>query len=564
MGSWPRRLLHVPTMTSLEWQPGNFYGNYKAPKYNAISYTWGRWRLREGQKVDAQALKIRGISWPVPRIDPSHFTARQLHRAIKQATSGTTKSNQNLHENIEFLWIDIACIDLRRGEPRSAAEMGRQAAIFRQATDTYAWISTKTFSDFERIFAVFEKLPKQPENAGAHIKPAFTCLREIIEDPWFSSVWTLQEAFLRALDTEFISRDGHLIRPPRGHSIDAPPSGGLRDFVSSAIRIENLCHQVQLQDLQGNHWEPQLVQASQDLSKLLSDKGLRALDSQHPTAVYRAAMERTASNDCDYAYGIQQVFNLRVGSSSALTGSQRSYSRSELEQELGEQLLAKQPVLSQLFVQSEPVKSFGDGWHITKSSIVPVNSFLSNWTTTNHNNVGYCKPSCYFSSHRIGDMLWAKFEGLTCSFKDLESHCQRLDRDPGKMVPHGSTVLQLLLDNIPELQKCPQVTTPQSSKDYDFHGTRTGPQMKACRKWLAQHYNNKLVVLLLSRRMDDDVNPYQRLGLLLSWRPSLTSPGRYWQRIGICQWSYKWPGLQTEPNLQGEGKLWKRTEGLFG
>src|SRR5450755_4332269 len=42
---WPRRLLHLPSWTSLEWQPGDCYGSYHRPKYSAISYTWGRFRL---------------------------------------------------------------------------------------------------------------------------------------------------------------------------------------------------------------------------------------------------------------------------------------------------------------------------------------------------------------------------------------------------------------------------------------------------------------------------------------------------------------------------------------
>src|SRR5450432_689397 len=31
--NWPRRLLHVPTMTSYKWAPGNNYGRWKEPAY---------------------------------------------------------------------------------------------------------------------------------------------------------------------------------------------------------------------------------------------------------------------------------------------------------------------------------------------------------------------------------------------------------------------------------------------------------------------------------------------------------------------------------------------------
>jgi len=40
IGNWPQRLLHVPSMTSFEWEPGNRYGVHIVPLYNAFSYTW--------------------------------------------------------------------------------------------------------------------------------------------------------------------------------------------------------------------------------------------------------------------------------------------------------------------------------------------------------------------------------------------------------------------------------------------------------------------------------------------------------------------------------------------
>ncbi|KAL4908407.1 hypothetical protein BDW74DRAFT_175089 [Aspergillus multicolor] len=58
---WPRRLLHVSTMTSHKWQPGSRYNGQREPRYNAISYTWGRWRLDDGiaEKPDETPIEIR-------------------------------------------------------------------------------------------------------------------------------------------------------------------------------------------------------------------------------------------------------------------------------------------------------------------------------------------------------------------------------------------------------------------------------------------------------------------------------------------------------------------------
>lgn len=46
---WPRKLLHVPSMTSYPWAPGDRYGEAVKPGYLAITYMWGRWRLGDGE-----------------------------------------------------------------------------------------------------------------------------------------------------------------------------------------------------------------------------------------------------------------------------------------------------------------------------------------------------------------------------------------------------------------------------------------------------------------------------------------------------------------------------------
>lgn len=89
IGRWPRRLLHVPSMTSLEWEPGNFYGVTQAPKYNILSYTWGRYRLdRDGYQrppelESIRGIPIQGVEWDVPPIDPIHFTEHGLRTVLE-------------------------------------------------------------------------------------------------------------------------------------------------------------------------------------------------------------------------------------------------------------------------------------------------------------------------------------------------------------------------------------------------------------------------------------------------------------------------------------------------
>ncbi|KAK8074099.1 hypothetical protein PG994_004998 [Apiospora phragmitis] len=134
--SWPRRLLHVKTLTSFEWQPGNTYGGDVEPAYNAISYTWGNFRLASGERPDVKAMPFEGIDWQssLPRMKPECFTTEDLHRAIKVAAKTYLE-----YPEVNFVWLDIACID-QRNTRDSEAEIGRQVKIFKKAMDTFVWL----------------------------------------------------------------------------------------------------------------------------------------------------------------------------------------------------------------------------------------------------------------------------------------------------------------------------------------------------------------------------------------------------------------------------------------
>ena len=147
IGKWPRRLLHVPSMTSMEWKPGDRYGQHVAPRYNAVSYTWGRYDLdfpgakKSRQYRKTKSIEIKGIEWPVPRISPEHFRVDQFQRLIWR----TCEPFDISEEKVDFLWLDVACIDQNNG-PQKLAEIGRQAAIFHGAYRVFIWL-TKLSAD---------------------------------------------------------------------------------------------------------------------------------------------------------------------------------------------------------------------------------------------------------------------------------------------------------------------------------------------------------------------------------------------------------------------------------
>ncbi|KAL8785650.1 MAG: hypothetical protein Q9195_008547 [Heterodermia aff. obscurata] len=143
MGSWPQRLLHAPTMTSHECTPGNVYANHLAPRYNAISYTWGRFDLDYAPQGCNKAvlrkttsIKVEGTTWAsnIPRIDPKHFRVVDFENVIARTLDMCDP------KDVEFVWLDIACIDQKDG-PQKAAEIGRQADIFKGAQNVFIWLT---------------------------------------------------------------------------------------------------------------------------------------------------------------------------------------------------------------------------------------------------------------------------------------------------------------------------------------------------------------------------------------------------------------------------------------
>ena len=123
----------MPSMTSLEWKPGNSYGTDRAPRYAALSYTWGRWKILNDQGSPLPALDVQGTSWKIPPVRESLFTVAEFETVIKTITR---------EAECNFVWLDIACIDQNPGSAQAASEIGKQIKIFRSAYQTFIWLAS--------------------------------------------------------------------------------------------------------------------------------------------------------------------------------------------------------------------------------------------------------------------------------------------------------------------------------------------------------------------------------------------------------------------------------------
>lgn len=153
ISTWPRRLVHLPSFSSLEWQPGHTYGPHQHPKYNAISYTWGRFRLDTRRNLTEALRKVKGIGidncpWTVPPIDPARFTVEEFRTALHNAATSDGGGGVSARGH-QFVWLDVACID--QSADAGKLEIGRQAAIFRGAQRVYIWLTKFLSPKLEKI-----------------------------------------------------------------------------------------------------------------------------------------------------------------------------------------------------------------------------------------------------------------------------------------------------------------------------------------------------------------------------------------------------------------------------
>ena len=98
---------------SFEWQPGDVYGGAPSPAYNAITCTWGRWRLQEDELVEEATVgvvPIRGTHWPIPRV----HTVQQFRNLLEAVTTLRPREiihNESAVKEISFVRLDVACVD---------------------------------------------------------------------------------------------------------------------------------------------------------------------------------------------------------------------------------------------------------------------------------------------------------------------------------------------------------------------------------------------------------------------------------------------------------------------
>jgi hypothetical protein len=534
---WPRRLLHIPTMTSLERQQGNVYGDQKEPRYGILTYTWGRWQT---DRVDA--IDIKGTTWKIPAVAEEHFTVSRFKGVIDK-----------IGEEVEYAWVDVACIDQEDNRVKMD-EVGRQVGIFKQAHRVFVWLNRLEPEKLQRCLdEIFTSGPeleheKSADGVLARLYSLNNAMEMLFNDPWFSSLWTLQESVLRR-DAMILSQEA---RPVplcymEGYAF-------LATLISACQNIHTGIDRIQTK-YKSHFWDPNIKKTASKLQNTIERVGCHFLYTSNPNVQYSAARFRKTSYELDRIYGIMQIYGLKLGESKGPYEVKPTLD--QLEDEFGVALMSRSPVLAQMFTHIR-TPTQGKSWRITQYSRVPdpVMVYLPPYNVNNRPQGGPPEERrhCQFSVHpSLGQV---HIEGKSWEFGGLVKHWyQQWDPSRNTDVEHCI----MLDENDHVLGRIPprlaQLNLPADGRQHEL-----GDAL------LALFRDRKLVWFLVGEkpgrwvRDTDQGATYTTcfLGLILLWREE----AEWWERIGICSWDvgeHFWDGEQPRapfPNCSSfKGRL---------
>ena len=383
-------------MTSMQWKPGNVYGQDTEPRYSILSYTWGRFEVPQGPR-----LHVKGIDWQIPSISEDHFTVTALSRLL-----------EHVKLKDEYIWIDIACIDQNQVKEKME-EIGRQASIFKGARQAYVWLNKH-----------------EPEALQQHIQTLMRCcydfahgtidavqaaeemidsISHTLQDPWFSSLWTLQESVLQR-HAILLNRNGEPVTT-HGPWIDESAFCQLMD-ISGACAIARRMTDQAMQTESGAHQSGSQSPQSrrlQSLRTIIDESGLDFTLCPNPNIQYAAARFRKTSRGEDRIYAIMQVYGYRLGNSATSIRKIRHFRLEDLELQFLTTLTSQSVILSQAF-QHLKVAEAGQSWCITNQIRVPQR--LQNIVVHEQ----FLSSACTISVRKRYE---AYFEGNCCTLREL-------------------------------------------------------------------------------------------------------------------------------------------------
>lgn len=579
---WPRRLLHIPSMVSILRSGSSTYGDTVRPKYSILSYTWGRWQVRQPDVLtdgpETLHLPVEGVTWQIPIISEDHFTVDAFQRVVDQlGRLGET----------EWAWVDIACID-QENDLVKMDEVGRQASIFKNASKAFVWLSHTSASflseAFPAIFSYIDRLDFLHEDyESTAVQRNLEGLRDVLDgifgDPWFSSLWTLQEYTLRP-EARILDMNAECSRVSDEEYYGEPTTTvcdtenqGLshldRSMGDLAMILRTVTSELDNFAMMNGRFsedpsrDAMKLSMAQDIIALIRSFGCGTdgpLQVTNPNVQYGAAKFRKTTRDEDRIYAISQIYNVRVGR--AVRPEDHSQTLDGLVEEFGLAINTRSPLYGQLFIHTGSPPCRGRTWCITEDSEVP-------WHL-----VRVEPPVEVTSSIRqaVDGLGGVEIEGRCSSFWHLHEACLNAEKSFDAFFAHFSLCLDKHVRQLvdPERQLYEITSYLHLGEECTTYLTRLGPK-------------ENLVVMLLgtgapvtTKGSWDLVGglplaPRSHYGVLLQEVEVVSESGsgmtstrtKAYQRLGICRW--QGPGLSNDSARSFDALLgWDAVLGELG
>lgn len=512
---WPRRLLHVNgrSLTSVERTGDSTYGAFERPQYNILSYTWGRFESSTGE-----AVVIHNVPWDIPKLRPDHFTTDDFYRIIERVSQGCS-----------HIWLDVACID-QENEATKMIEIGHQAAIFQRAEYAYIWLSHCSVEAVTSLVQQmhYDVLSSLTKCTTRSLRRCLRRLQVVLDDPWFSSLWTLQEAFLRPAAI-ILARDGSTL-----------PFDSMQDvWLEVVLEYLSDWHDYMQALLRNSDLLRKGVQVkttlAREIIRRIDMSGAKELCVSNGMQLYSISTSRSPRNPLHKIYGIMQVFGLALDGTKFESQDQDDL-LDRLADLLGDHINMLSPVFAQMFIHTgdhRPKKSF------SLSSSLRVPPFVSDKLSALE-----AKGMGSITFHQ-SDPTQYLFGGYICDFLAMCTFWERAR----SLCPPLQTNHQLR-DRI-EYIHLDQTTRNRRAFPAGLleEGSLSGPPGKLNELILAEYGPEVRILLLgkagsLNRCRPTSWGPFSWAGILA--HPLTDESGTHWVRMGICIWDVMDEELELE------------------
>lgn len=598
---WPRRLLNVPSMISKSrLLDSTMYDDVQSPSYNILSYTWGRYAIPAGP-----ALNVSNVSWQIPPIDGEiHFTVAQFAHIVGCVAdpSFVGKAENESGDPVQtnhprgaandlgdtcHLWLDVACIDqgsTNESQTLRMEEIGKQIMIFGRAETAYVWLSHHKADELASILSELGTVALKfetifiPTDIACHptdgtweqwLEQATSSFERLLADPWFTSLWTFQEAFLRqdaillSLEAQPIAiepqlrtllgekvKQRDLIVGREDYDLYSKAIHGRYWTVATLAAIFSWVHSTVLFVLRASNVGRETVVGIRlrNLLDLLTQSGIVHLASTNPFALYHATKFRKTSRREDRVFGCMQIFNVRIGYPSTLFRSDATYN--ELNGELALWLINRHGPNSQMFVHTKPTE-LGKRWRFTLDCVV-TDDFMPQMFRSYEMYLGF-----WVARSRSWGL---RFNGIAYDFEALAVRWST----PSKCKPCQSEIeLSLCLDR-PSIGALEVIALDECDLLGDVPAELRSLWLDKNERnllvdWIKQHVHNRSVKVLLLGHFIAGTGPnYYCMGIIVL-RQNHNEHGQLWTRIGLCLWVSNLVPLRGECD---DGK-WHHLSGLY-